>query len=166
MQKTWKNDPFVADPARAQTLDASWYLDPAVYHLELERIFARTWQPVCKLRDVAKVGDFIATDVAGEPIVVTRDTDNRVRAFFNVCPHRAGAVARGQGNRKSLQCTYHGWTFGLDGCLMNTPYFFEVEDFNPANYNLRELRADTWGPYVFANLDDDARSICEWWGDE
>jgi choline monooxygenase len=166
MPKTWKNESFVADPARAQTLDASWYLDPAVYELEQERIFARSWQPVCKLRDVAEIGDYIATDAIGEPIVVTRDTEDRVRAYYNVCPHRAGAVARGCGNRKSLQCTYHGWTFGLDGRLMNTPYFFEVEDFNPADFNLRELRADTWGPYVFVNLDDDARPLKDWWGDE
>lgn len=166
MPKIWKNEPFVAEPSRAQTLDASWYLDPTVYDLEMERIFARTWQPVAKLKDVAQIGDYVATDAAGEPILVTRDTKNRIRAYYNVCPHRAGALARGCGNRKSIQCTYHGWTFDLDGRLMNTPYFFEVEDFNPADFNLREIRVDTWGPYVFVNLDDNSPGLREWWGDE
>jgi choline monooxygenase len=166
MPKIWKNEPFVAEPSRAQTLDASWYLDPTVYDLEMERIFARTWQPVAKLKDVAQIGDYVATDAAGEPILVTRDTENRIRAYYNVCPHRAGALARGCGNRKSIQCTYHGWTFDLDGRLMNTPYFFEVEDFNPADFNLREIRVDTWGPYVFVNLDDNSPGLREWWGDE
>lgn len=166
MPKIWKNEPFVAEPSRAQTLDASWYLDPTVYDLEMERIFARTWQPVAKLKDVAEIGDYVATDAAGEPILVTRDTENRIRAYYNVCPHRAGALARGCGNRKSIQCTYHGWTFDLDGRLMNTPYFFEVEDFNPADFNLREIRVDTWGPYVFVNLDDNSPGLREWWGDE
>lgn len=166
MPKIWKNEPFVAEPSRAQTLDASWYLDPTVYDLEMERIFARTWQPVAKLKDVAEIGDYVATDAAGEPILVTRDTKNRIRAYYNVCPHRAGALARGCGNRKSIQCTYHGWTFDLDGRLMNTPYFFEVEDFNPADFNLREIRVDTWGPYVFVNLDDNSPGLREWWGDE
>lgn len=166
MRKAWTNEPFVSDPSRARTLDASWYLDPAVYDLELERIFARTWQPVVRISDVAQVGDFATGDIAGESIVVVRDTQNRVRAYYNVCPHRAGAVARGTGNRKSLQCTYHGWTFDLDGYLLNTPYFWDVENFNPAEFNLKEVRVDTWGPYVFVNLDDHAAPLKNWWGDE
>lgn len=166
MSKVWKNEPFAADPARASTLDASWYLDPHVYELELERIFARTWQPVAKLRDLAKPGDYVASDVAGEPIVVLRDKEGKLRAFFNVCPHRAGAVARGKGNRKSLQCAYHGWTFDLNGCLLNTPYFFEVENFDTSRYNLREIQTDTWGPYVFVNLDEGAPPLHTWWGDD
>jgi choline monooxygenase len=166
MPKTWKNEPFEADPARARTLDAGWYLDPVVFDLEIERLFSRTWQPVTKLRDVTNPGDFIATDAAGQPIVVLRDKTNQLRAFYNVCPHRAGTLARGQGNRKSLQCTYHGWTFDLNGCLLNTPYFVQVENFNPADFNLREIRTDTWGPYVFVNLDDNAAPLKDWWGDE
>jgi choline monooxygenase len=166
MPKIWKNEPFVTDPARAYTLDASWYLDPAVYELEQERIFARTWQPVAKLHNLTHIGDYIATDVVGEPIVVVHDANNRIRAYYNVCPHRAGAVARGQGNRKSLQCAYHGWTFDLNGCLMNTPYFFEVENFNPDEFNLHEIRTDVWGPYVFVNLDNDAPPLKDWWGNE
>jgi choline monooxygenase len=166
MTKTWKNEPFDMDPASATTLDASWYLDPTVYELEQERIFARTWQPVAKLKDVAHVGDYVATDVVGEPLIVLRDTENRVRAYYNVCPHRAGALARGCGNRKSIQCTYHGWTFDLDGKLKNTPYFFEVENFNPDQFNLHEVRVDTWGPYIFVNLDNDSPPLKDWWGDE
>jgi len=166
MHKPWKNEPFEANPALASTLDASWYLDPQVYQLELDHIFARTWQPVTKINKLNNPGDYVTGMVAGEPIVVLHDKDNRLRAFYNVCPHRAGAVARGTGNRKSLQCVYHGWTFDLNGCLMNTPYFFEVEDFDPTRYNLREVRLDTWGPYVFVNLDDNAVPLCQWWGDD
>lgn len=166
MKKKWTNEPFEGEPARALTLDASWYLDPAVFELEMERVFARTWQPVAKLKDLAKVGDYVTAEAAGNPIVALRDKDNQIRAYYNVCPHRAGAVARGQGNRKSLQCAYHGWTFGLDGCLLSTPYFTDVENFDAGQFNLREVRVDTWGPYVFVNLDDDAAPLRHWWGDE
>jgi choline monooxygenase len=166
MPKVWRNEPFEADPARARTLDAGWYLDPAVYDLELDRIFARTWQPVARLTDIARIGDFVTADVAGEPIVITRNQSNQIRAYYNVCPHRAGAVARGKGNRKSLQCAYHGWTFGLDGCLLSTPYFVEVENFNPAEFNLTEIRTDIWGPYIFVNLNETAPPLKAWWGDE
>lgn len=167
MGKTWQNESFDMDPTRGSTLDASWYLDPDVYNLEMERIFARTWQAVAKLRDLVKPGDYVTDIVAGEPIVVLRDQTNILRAFYNVCPHRAGSVARGKGNRKSLQCVYHGWTFKLDGCLMNTPYFFDVEDFDASKFNLQEIkRVDTWGPYVFVNLDETARPLAECWGDD
>lgn len=165
MQKAWTNESFEPNVARAQTLDASWYLDPVVFELELERIFARTWQPVARIDDVARVGDYIAVDAAQEPIVLTRDQSNRIRAYYNVCPHRAGALARGKGNRKTLQCLYHGWTFGLDGCLLSVPGFEGTENFDPGNFGLREIRTDTWGPYVFVNLDDNAPSLAEMWGD-
>lgn len=164
MHKVWTNEAFEPNVARARTLDASWYLDPAVYDLELERIFARTWQVACRLDDVAKTGDYIAVEIAHEPIVVTRDTNNRIRAYYNVCPHRAGALARGQGNRKSLQCLYHGWTFGLDGKLMRVPGMEGTENFDPTRFCLNEVQVDTWGPYVFVNLDPHAASIHDTWG--
>ncbi len=165
MRKVWTNEAFEPNVARASTLDASWYLDPAVYERELQRIFARTWQAVGRVSDVAKAGDFITADAAGEPLVIVRDQQDRIRAYYNICPHRAGALARGQGNRKTLQCLYHGWTFGLDGSLLRVPGFEGTENFDQACHGLREVRAETWGPYIFVNLDDDAAPLAEMWGD-
>lgn len=155
-------DPHVG---RSETLDASWYLDPAIYDLEMERIFARTWQVAARLDQLAKPGDYVAADVAGEPIVVVRDGQNELKAYFNVCPHRAGIVARGAGNRKTLQCLYHGWTFDLSGCLLRTPGFEGAEGFDPAANGLKPVRVDTWGPYVFVNLDMNAAPLGGTWGD-
>ena len=95
----------------------------------------------------------------GEPLVVTRGTDGVLRAFYNVCRHRAGNVAAGKGNRKSLQCRYHGWTYALDGRLMTTPEFEGVEDFDKTCYGLHPVRVETWGPFVFVNLDPDAAPL-------
>jgi choline monooxygenase len=156
---------FDSDVARAETLDASWYLDPAVYDREMERIFARTWQAAARLDQVAKPGDYFATEVAGEPIVLLRDQANQLKAFYNVCPHRAGIVARGAGNRKALQCLYHGWTFDLNGCLMRTPGLEGTEGFDPNNFALKPIRVDTWGPYIFVNLDPNAAPLAQVWGD-
>ncbi|MDX2162489.1 MAG: aromatic ring-hydroxylating dioxygenase subunit alpha [bacterium] len=164
MQKIWTNQPVTSDIAYARTLDASWYLDPRVFELERERIFARTWQCVARIDDLSKPGDYLATDVVGEPIVVLRDGSNQLRAYYNVCPHRAGIVARGKGNRKSLQCLYHGWTFDLEGCLLRIPGFEGTKDFDPALNGLKPVRIDTWGQYVFVNLDPNAASLDETWG--
>lgn len=165
MQKLWTNEPFQQKVARAETLDASWYLDPQVFEREQDAIFARTWQAVARIDELAKPGDYLSAEAAGEPIVVTRDVTGTLRAFYNVCPHRAGVVARGKGNRKSLQCLYHGWTFNHDGKLLRAPGM-EAEDFEPSCFSLHEIRLDTWGPYVFINLDDNAPALADVWGDE
>jgi choline monooxygenase len=166
MQKLWTNETFQHKVALAETLDASWYLDPQVFQREQDAIFARTWQAVARLDEVAKPGDYLSAEAAGEPIVVTRDMTGKLRAFYNVCPHRAGVVARGKGNRKSLQCLYHGWTFNHDGKLLRAPGMDGTESFEPSCFSLHEIRVDTWGPYVFVNLDDNAAPLADVWGDE
>ena len=150
---------FEPDLARAATMPARWYIAPEFLALEKEKIFARTWQAVGRIDEVARLGDFFTCEVLGEPLVVTRGTDGVLRAFYNVCRHRAGNVAAGKGNRKSLQCRYHGWTYALDGRLMTTPEFEGVEDFDKSCYGLHPVRVETWGPFVFVNLDPDAAPL-------
>ncbi|MBX0328634.1 Rieske 2Fe-2S domain-containing protein [Oscillochloris sp. ZM17-4] len=129
--------------------------------LEQERIFGRTWQLVGRAEQLQLPGDFITCQVVDEPIVVTRDGVGQLHAFYNVCRHRAGSVAEGCGNRKTLQCQYHAWTYGLDGRLLNTPEWEGVENFERADYGLRPVQVDTWGPFVFVNLDPQAPPLGE-----
>src|SRR5262245_40159797 len=112
-----------SDLAIAETMPARWYIDPAILELEKDKIFTKTWQPVGKREDLMRPGDFFTCEVADEPLVITRGLDMQLRAFYNVCPHRAGVVADGRGNRKSLQCKYHGWTYDLNGKLLRAPEF-------------------------------------------
>jgi choline monooxygenase len=148
--------PFEPDLARAHTLPSWLYTSPQVLALERERIFARTWLPVGPAGKVGAPGDFFTCTAIGEPIVITRDEAGRLRAFFNVCRHRAGAVALGCGRRRTLQCHYHGWTYSLDGSLRGTPEFEGVEGFDRAGHGLVPVRVAEWGPLVFVNLADDA----------
>jgi choline monooxygenase len=145
--------PFEKSLSRASTLPAWCYTDPEVLALERERVFARTWQPVGRLEQLRRGGDFVAAEAAGEPVVLARDGQGGLRAFSNVCRHRAGSVAEGCGNRQTLQCSYHGWTYGLDGRLIGTPEFEGVEDFDRQRYGLVPLRVAAWGPFVFVNVD-------------
>ena len=91
--------------------------------------------------------------ILDEPIVITHATDGELRGFFNVCRHRAGQVALSKGNRKSLQCRYHGWTYGLDGTLRACPEMEQTENFRKEDFGLLPVRVERWGPFVFANLD-------------
>ncbi|MBZ0274525.1 MAG: Rieske 2Fe-2S domain-containing protein [Anaerolineae bacterium] len=147
------------DLALAETMPARWYTDPRFLEIEKEKIFWATWQPVGRLDDVLRPGDFFTCEVVGQPLVVTRGLDQRLRAFYNVCQHRAGVVAYGKGNRKSLQCKYHGWLYGLDGQLMNAPEFEGVQNWDKSGVCLMPVQCEAWGPWVFVNLDPQAAPL-------
>jgi choline monooxygenase len=140
------------DLSLAATLPADWYTSAEQMARERERIFLNTWQPVAHLQDVNRPGDYVAAAAHGQPLVIIRDGQGELRAFFNVCQHRAGRLAEGKGNRKTLQCQYHGWTYRLDGSLLRTPEFDGVRNFDPGCFGLKPVPVAAWGPYVFVHL--------------
>ncbi len=154
---------FHIDPdlARAATLPSRSYIDPEILRAEQSRIFGGTWQYAGSLDALKEAGDFITTSIAGEPVVVACVEDGSLRAFSNVCRHRAGPVAVGCGHRKALQCAYHGWTYGLDGRLLGTPEFDGVLDFKKEDHALPGFRVGTFGPLVFVNLGAGGPSLHE-----
>jgi choline monooxygenase len=152
---------FEPDLARAGTIPASWYTDPRMLDLEREKIFRRTWQFATSLDQLRFPGNYVAVDIVGVPVVITRALDGRLHAFYNVCSHRAGTVAVGCGNRKTLQCAYHGWLYGLDGALLRTPEFEGVKDFDRCDHGLKPIRVEAWGPFVFVNMDPEAPALAE-----
>lgn len=151
--------------ASGLTLPASWYSDPAILELERERIFACSWQYVGRTAQVERPGDFFASRAGHIPVVVVRDEDGTLNGFVNVCRHRGHEVASGAGNRKTLQCPYHAWTYGLDGCLRSVPRLERERDLPVEDLALRRVRVDTWGPFVFVNPDTDAAPLAETLGD-
>ena len=143
------------------TLPASWYGDDAIWQLEKERIFGCTWQYAGPIEWVAEHGAYFSSRAGHIPVVVVRDGDE-LRAFVNVCRHRAHLVVEGRGRRNSLQCPYHAWTFGLDGCLKSAPRLKEEQaPFAFSELGLRPLRVEAWGPMVFVNADLDCGSLVD-----
>src|SRR2546428_13225236 len=107
--------------------------------MELERrtVFARSWQPVGRVDQLSKPGQYVNAEIAGEPIVVVRGNDNILRGFFNVCRHHAAAVmTEPQGRAPQLRCPYHGWTYSLEGEVEGTPDFTGVCNFDRATNGL------------------------------
>jgi len=111
--------------------------------------------------DLTRHGDFVPATILDQPIVIVRDHNGAISGFHNVCRHRAGQVALSKGNRKSLQCRYHGWTYGLDGTLKACPEMELTEDFKKEDFGLIPVRTAVFGPFVFANLDAAAPSLEE-----
>lgn len=153
------------DLARATTIPARWYLDPEFLDRERAQVFGRTWQPVGFARTVAEPGTYFACEIAGEPVVVARAKDGVLRAFSNVCRHRASIIADGEGKAANLRCPYHGWTYGLDGRLLACPEFEGVLDWEKSAVRLPQFRVETWGPYVFVNQDPATPALSEVFGD-
>jgi phenylpropionate dioxygenase-like ring-hydroxylating dioxygenase large terminal subunit len=146
----------------ARTIPGSWYTEPAIAELERRSVFSRTWQMVGRVEQVSAPGQFLTAEVGGEPIVVVRGDDGRLRAFFNVCRHHAAAVMTEPcGTAARLQCPYHGWTYGLDGALKGVPEFDGVNDFDRAANGLVPVSVDTWEHFVFVYLDPEPPALAQ-----
>jgi len=152
---------FEPDLARAQTPPSRWYFDPAILDVELERVFGRTWQLAGRTDQVGAPGDYLTGRIGAEAFVVARGEDGTLRAFSNVCRHRAGPVARGSGHASALKCSYHGWTYGLDGRLLAAPEFEGVEGFDRGSTRLPSLLLAEWAGFAFVNLDPAAAPLAE-----
>src|SRR5215471_108610 len=136
--------------AEALTIPGPWYTDERIAELERKTVFSRSWQMVGRAEQLAEPGQYITAEVGGEPIVVVRGRDGKLRAFFNVCRHHAAAVMTEVcGTVQRLQCPYHGWTYGLDGSLKGVPDFDGVKNFDRAKNGLAPVNVDVWEKFVF-----------------
>ena len=151
--------------AEAWTIPAQWYTDAGLYELERRTVFARTWQLAARADQLTEPGQFVTCEIAGEPIVVVRGSDGRLRAFFNVCRHHAAAVvAAGEGAAKSLRCPYHGWTYTLEGELKGTPDFAGVCNFERGESGLVAVECGEWENWVFVRVERGGPALAEFLG--
>ena len=148
-----------ANPASAGTLHAEAYTSQRWYDFEQSAIFARSWQWVCHRERLAAAGDYVTTTVAGQPILVVRDGAGELRAFYNVCKHRAHEVMAGEGSTRSLRCPYHGWTYDLDGSLIAARHTKDLVDFDPSGICLDAVQTEEFAGFVFVNLDPAAAPL-------
>jgi Rieske 2Fe-2S family protein len=140
--------------AGAKTLDASWYISRDVFAAEQVRIFGREWLCVGREETLARPGDFFTVARAGESLILTRDAAGRVHAFFNVCRHRGTRICESDAGhfQGSIQCPYHGWTYGLDGALKVARNMAEVPSFDRAEFPLKEAALARWEGFLFVAL--------------
>jgi len=135
--------------ATATALPAEVFIDEAALARDRVSVFGRYWQCVTAAEFLREPGDQVAEEIAGSPVVIVRDDEGRLRAFHNVCRHRAGPVAVGRSCSKRLRCRYHGWSYGLDGKLLSAPEMGGVEGFDPTQIRLSELAVAEWNGLVF-----------------
>jgi choline monooxygenase len=137
---------------QARTIPAAWYHDANVHDAERAAVFGDAWVVAGRRDLVAEPGSFLTASVAGEPILVVRDQDGTLRAFANVCRHRAAPVmTEACGKATRLRCRYHGWTYDLAGRLRGVPEFDGVSGFCRDEQGLPPLAVAEWGPYVWVH---------------
>ncbi len=161
------------DKERQVTYPTEAFLSRDYLAAEKEKLWPKIWQMVERETDLPEPGDWLTYNVVDESIIVLRKDDGTLKAFHNVCPHRGrqlvsipDGVHSVRGNqRKNFVCGFHGWTYDLDG--KNT-YILDPQDWKgvltPELTCLSEVKVDTWGGYIYINMDANAVSLKEWMG--
>ncbi len=150
---------FHADPARSYTLPARHYFDPEIYAREKEAIFYRAWNFVGHVEQLCEVGSYVACSVADQNLFVIRGKDRQLRAFYNVCAHRAHELVKGQGRARVITCPYHAWSYHIDGRLRTARGSDKVEGFDKEEFCLKGVQVAELCGFVFVNLDPQAPSL-------
>jgi carnitine monooxygenase subunit len=146
--------PHLASVAGPELSLPGWiYRDPEYFEVEMERVIRPAWQVVCHSSDIPAAGDWRTLDWLGESAIVIRGEDGEVRAFSNVCRHRASRVVSGAaGCARRLTCPYHAWTYALDGRLIGVPRKSEYPGLDPARLGLVPIELEAWHGFLFVRL--------------
>jgi carnitine monooxygenase subunit len=148
------------DPGHSMSLRAEAYVDQKWADVELQSVFRKTWQWVCHVEKLREPGNYLSATVAGMPIALVRDRDGALRAFYNVCKHRAHELLSGSGTTRNIVCPYHAWTYSLAGNL-KAARRTEGMEFNKSEICLDQVQVEEFGGMVYVNLDPTAAALGE-----
>ncbi|WP_433795670.1 aromatic ring-hydroxylating oxygenase subunit alpha [Actinoplanes sp. CA-252034] len=149
------------DPARSMSLRAAAYTDPQWVDVDQRAILARTWQWICHMERLRAPGGYVTATVAGSPIMVVRDRSGELRAFYNVCKHRAHELLSGSGTTGTIVCPYHAWVYDLDGSLRRARQTDRMPGFDRAEICLDRIAVEEFGGFVYVNLDGSAAPLAQ-----
>ena len=144
----------LAKLVEADRVHRSVYVDPALFDLEMERVFGRAWLVLGHESQVKAPGDYFTTRMGREPVVVIRKDDREIAVLVNRCAHRGTTVcAEGRGNTERLVCPYHGWSYDRGGELKSAPYASGYSKEVLAGLKLKAVpRVENYRGFLFASL--------------
>ena len=132
----------------------SWtYKSKELLEIEKESLFFNHWQLICHQSDLSSVGDFLTFDLCNERILIIRDNENIIRAFYNLCRHRGSRVmANEKGNCTAIVCPFHGWVYNLDGTLRGASQPKSFPKFSKNDFGLKKIECEIWNGFIFIRL--------------
>ncbi len=152
-------DRFHPDPERSYTLEARYYIEPEIYEREKAAIFYRGWSFACHAGQVSEPGAYTEFRAADQNLFAIRGKDGKLRAFYNVCSHRAHELVRGSGTKTVITCPYHAWSYHADGRLRSARGSEKVAGFDAEEFCLKQVQLEEIAGFVFVNLDPEAPSL-------
>lgn len=139
------------------------YTDREFYDLEMEHLWKRSWLHACHVSEIPEPGSYKLFEQLGLSIIISRGLDGEIRAFHNVCRHRASALLlQNQGKARRFVCPYHSWTYALDGSLIAVPEERDFACLDKASRGLVPVRCDTMRGMIFINMADDAPPLADY----
>ena len=145
-----------ADPENSYTLAARYYVDADIFEREKEAIHYRSWQPVCPVSELSEIGSYVTYNLLDQNVMVVRGGDSELRAFYNVCSHRAHQLLQGSGATNTIVCRYHAWSYHTDGRLRTARGSENVAGFDRNLFCLKTIRLEVFAGLVFVNFDPNA----------
>ncbi|MDP9091619.1 MAG: aromatic ring-hydroxylating dioxygenase subunit alpha [Actinomycetota bacterium] len=149
-------------------IGAEVFTDPEIYEREMRDLYGHTWLFLAHESQLRKPGDFFSTYMGADAVIVARQRDGGLKAMLNACRHRGVRVCRSdEGNQKAFSCVYHGWTYGLDGALVNVPGYdeFYYSKLDKASWGLVQVRVEVYKGLIFGCFDWEAESLIDHLGD-
>ena len=151
------------DPDRPdKTLSKEAYISSDFARLEAEKMWPKVWQIACRLEELENVGDFHEHIIVNDSIIVVRSAPDTLKAYYNVCQHRARKLVQGSGNVKNFFCMNHGWRWDLDGKCTRLIDQYDWKCLRKEDVPLPEVKVDTWGGWVFINQDPNAEPLLDY----
>ena len=146
------------------TVPVSRYRDRAYHEQEMRDLWPKVWQMACRLEEIPAAGDYIIYDIGKFSILVVNTSDG-VKAHHNVCRHRGRRLCDHPGHAANFICPFHGFAFNLDGSIRNITSEWDFPQVQRKELGLTPVRAETWGGWVFINMDMNAEPLLQFLGD-
>jgi phenylpropionate dioxygenase-like ring-hydroxylating dioxygenase large terminal subunit len=152
----------------SESVSVGRYLSRDFYEREKRKMWPRVWQSLCRETEIANPGDYYVQDIAGTSVVAARSDKGEIHAYPNACLHRGRQLKTGTqsgfGNSRDFTCPFHGFRWSLEGDFEGAPCSWDFTHIDAADFSLPSLRVDTWGGWVFVNIDGTAPPLNEYLG--
>ena len=146
------------------SVPVSRYTTREFHELEMQKLWPKVWQFACREEEIPRDGDYLIYDIGHFSIIVVRTPDG-IKAHHNVCRHRGRRLCDHDGHAASFICPFHGFSWNVDGSLRSCPSPWDFPHLDEAAFALTRALCETWGGFVFVNIDLDAAPLAEFLGD-